>query len=86
MDQHQQKAPEKPQVDTHLFGATRDEWLHVLHLANPDWRFEIGRRRLGDEHFKSEFPEFEICSQWQPRLGDRRQRFAVYAKRREGYL
>lgn len=79
----QTESTSRPPIDTHLFGFTREEWLQFLRKFHRAWDWEIGRRRLGDAHFRSEYPEHEIVSQWQPVHGIRAQRYAVYARRRD---
>ncbi|MBX9582450.1 MAG: hypothetical protein K2X87_19270 [Gemmataceae bacterium] len=74
-------APFKPPVACHLFGRTREQWLSWLNEICPEWEWRIGRRRLGDPHFAHEHPAFELVSQWQPRHGNRTERYAVYARR-----
>lgn len=75
-----ENSPLTPPVPTHLFGHTREHWLGFLADFYPDWEWHLGRRRLGDPHFRSEYPEFELVSQWQPLHGRRAERYAVYAR------
>jgi hypothetical protein len=71
-----------PTANEHLFGLTRQEWLSRLSLYYPDHDWKIGMRRLGDPHFVHEQPDYEIVAQWQPRYGNRKERYAIYAKKR----
>jgi hypothetical protein len=80
MDQKETKQTNRPPIAAHIFAIPRDELLTELRRVYPAWHWQIGFRRLGDPHFKSEHPDYEIVSQLQPRHGDRRQRFAIYAK------
>lgn len=80
------KEKQKPRVETHYFDIPRQELLDFLHISNPGWQFKLGHRRLGEEHFRSEHPEFEIVSEWRPILRVRKDRYAVYAKKQEGIL
>lgn len=66
MDQKKQKTHGRPAIDDHIFGFPRNELLESLRRVYPEWLWHIGFRRLGDPHFRSEHPEFEIVSQWQP--------------------
>lgn len=71
-----------PNISRIIYGRTHKEWLRDLHTAHPSWEFRIGIRHVGAEHFRPEWPEFEIVSEYRPALNVRSRRFAVYARKR----
>lgn len=71
-----------PEISSIISDAPREEWLQALHVAHPSWEFRIGIRHLGAEHFRPEWPEFEILAEYRPALRVRSKRYAVYCKKK----
>jgi hypothetical protein len=68
------------QLQTIYFSVRREHLLQILTKAFPGWEFRVGIQRLGDPNFRSEYPSFEIVSEYRPRHHDRLNRFAIYAR------
>lgn len=68
------------QVATHYFNISRLQLMNELLATNPGWEFEIGSEYVGRAEFKSEWPDFEIVSQYRPSSKNRHIRYAIYAR------
>jgi hypothetical protein len=67
-------------IATHYFNISRLHLMNELLATNPGWEFEIGSEYVGRSEFKSEFPDFEIVSQYRPSSKSRAIRYAIYAR------
>ena len=70
-----------PKLQTVYFTVRREHLIATLEKAHAGWEFRIGMRRLGDPEFRSEWPRWELVSEYRPTHHDRLNRFAIYGRR-----